>query len=418
MRSGSGLADAASGLNLLNNGARPRQAAWVDVDGDGLQLFVYGIWSRSQLFKQAPGGGFADIAGESGIQSTVNGLSAWFDADADADPDLLVSARDEFVLYLNEKGLFREIRLGRNPHGMTGAPPEYRQFGRPAFADFDGDGDIDIFVASANGSTLILNLGGTFRLEEPAARGLPSRAAAAAWVDADNDSLPDLQSVPDGLFLQTRGHRFERTGLLACDSAEPIAAGRCLWFDADNDGDRDVIISLLPRDGEAARLWSSKVLLERGIGPALDGSGSRRTSRKSRRHRRPCRRRAWRWPPPDGLCRLGRGIDLFSRTLPPVFRTGKIGATEGRLGPVAGRADRARSDSRTGQAHDFRPRPRSPRTWGRRGRELTLGTPAPPETGFRRAWPRPPWRRRAAWFRPFRAGSGASRLRLFSGDSR
>ncbi len=121
-------------------------------------------------------------------------------------------------------------------------------------------------MASANGSTLILNLGGTFRLEEPGARGLPSRAAAAAWVDADNDSLPDLQSVPDGLFLQTRGHRFERTGLLACDSAEPIAAGRCLWFDADNDGDRDVIISLLPRDGETARLWSSRFFLNGGSG--------------------------------------------------------------------------------------------------------------------------------------------------------
>jgi len=267
MKSGAGLMDAAAGMNLTGNGGRPRQAAWLDVDGDNLlELFVYGIWSRNQLFKQAPGGGFIDVTAQSGLQSTKNGLSAWFDADGDVDPDLLVAARDEFVLYLNERGLFKEVRLGPNPHAVTGAPAEYRQFGRPAFSDFDGDGDIDIYVASAEGSTMILNLGGAFRLEEPGAFGLPSRAVAAAWVDADNDSLPDLYSVPDGLFRQSGGHRFSRTGILAGDPAEAVAAARCLWFDADNDGDRDVIISVLPRDGEAARLWSSKFLKNGGSG--------------------------------------------------------------------------------------------------------------------------------------------------------
>jgi hypothetical protein len=266
LRSGAGLVDATSGTDLIGNGGRPRQPAWLDVDGDNvLELFIYGIWSRSQLFKLAPGGTFIDVTEKAGLLSTANGLSAWFDADGDIDPDLLVSAKDEFVLYLNDGGAFREVRLGPNPHALSGAPPEYRQFGRPAFSDFDGDGDIDIYVASANGSTLILNLGGAFRLEEPGLFGLPSRAVTAAWVDADNDSLPDLYSVPDGLFRQSEGHRFNRTGILAGGPDEAVAA-RCLWFDADNDGDRDVLISVLPRESEAERLWSSRFLNNEGSG--------------------------------------------------------------------------------------------------------------------------------------------------------
>jgi hypothetical protein len=264
---GTGLADSAPGLNLIGNGGRPRQPAWLDVDGDNLlELFIYGIWSRNQLFKQAPGGGFMDVTGDSGLLSAQNGLSAWFDADGDADPDLMVSARDEFVLYRNDEGRFREVRLGPNPHAESGAPPEYRQFGRPAFSDFDGDGDIDVYVASAGGSSLILNLGGVFRIVDPAIFGLPPRALAAAWVDADNDSLTDLHSVPDGLFRQSQEHRFSRTGILASEPGESLAAARCLWFDADNDGDRDVIINVLRREDEAARLWSTKFLRNDGSG--------------------------------------------------------------------------------------------------------------------------------------------------------
>lgn len=266
VRSGAAFFDAAPGMNLIPNGGRPRQAAWVDVDGDNvLELFIYGIWSRSQLFKIAPDGKFVDVTLEAGLLSTASGLSGWFDADGDADLDLLISAGDEFILYRNERGVFREVNLGPNPHPAGGAPPEYRQFGRPAFCDFDGDGDIDIYVASARGSSLIVNLGGVFRIEEPGALGLPSRAVAAAWVDADNDSLPDLHAVPGGLFRQSQGRRFLRTGWLA-DDPESAVAARCLWFDADNDGDRDPLVSVLPADQEAARLWSTRFFRNEGSG--------------------------------------------------------------------------------------------------------------------------------------------------------
>ena len=262
-----GLVEMSEALNLVANGGRSRQPAWVDIDGDNrLELFVYGIWSRCQLFASSPRGGFADVTARTGLLNPRNGFSAWFDADGDLDPDLLVSGRDELFLYRNVGGVFSEVRLGPNPRAVSGAPPEYRQFGRPAFSDFDGDGDIDIYLASANGSTVLLNRGGRFRALAPAVFGLPVRAAAAAWVDADNDSFPDLHSVPDGLFRQTEGRRFERTGLLASGPGEPPASARSLWFDADNDGDRDVLIAVLPADREASRVWTSRFLRNDGPG--------------------------------------------------------------------------------------------------------------------------------------------------------
>jgi hypothetical protein len=262
---GAGLTDVTPRMDFKKCGARPRQVAWVDVDGDSLlDLFIYGAWSRNQLFKQMPGGRFVDVTDTSGLLETQNGLSSWFDADGDGDQDLFIAGRDSFTLYLNDRGHFRETILGPAPSVGGGVEPEYRQFGRPAVADFDGDGDFDIYVASARGSAVLINEGGRFALRHPAALGLPSRAVTANWVDADNDSLPDLHTVPDGLFRQAAGHRFEKTGILGCDQGDAVVAARCNWFDADNDGDRDVLVSVLDRAGEAARIWSTRFFANNG----------------------------------------------------------------------------------------------------------------------------------------------------------
>jgi hypothetical protein len=262
---GTGLADVTPREDFKKCEARPRQVAWVDVDGDGLlDLFVCGAWSRNQLFKQMPGGRFVDVTEPSGLLATQNGLSSWFDADGDGDPDLFVAGRECFALYLNDRGHFRGTILGPTPHTGGGVEPEYRQFGRPAVADFDGDGDVDIYVASGRGSTMLINEGGRFALQDPALLGLPSRAVTANWADADNDSLPDLHTVPDGLFRQSADHRFERTGILACDQGDAVVAARCNWFDADNDGDRDVLMSVLDRTGEVARFWSTRFFVNNG----------------------------------------------------------------------------------------------------------------------------------------------------------
>jgi hypothetical protein len=258
------LVDVTSGANLRSAAVRARQVSWVDFDGDNLlDLFVYGIWSRHQLFKQSPGGRFLDITEESGLLHTDNGLSAWFDADEDGDADLFVAGA-ALELYSNENGHFHKTDLAENPQPRRSDQPEYLQLSRPSLCDFDGDGDIDIFLASAQQSAMLINDGGRFAVEDPASFGLPARAVTAAWVDIDNDSFPDLYVVPGGIFRRTDGLRFTRTGLLACPRGEDIVAARANWFDADNDGDRDVLISVLKREDEDTRRWSSKFFNNNG----------------------------------------------------------------------------------------------------------------------------------------------------------
>jgi hypothetical protein len=66
----------------------------------------------------------------------------------------------------------------------------------------------------------------------------------ASWVDFDNDGLPDLYSVPQGLFRQRRDHTFEATGLLALAPHKYMAA-IANWADLDNDGRRDLVLARL-----------------------------------------------------------------------------------------------------------------------------------------------------------------------------
>jgi hypothetical protein len=92
---------------------------------------------------------------------------------------------------------------------------------------------------------LLINDGkGRFSVVDPATKGLPRESATAGWVDFDNDGLPDLHAVPQGLFRQRRDHTFESTALLELPSRKYMAA-IVNWADFDNDGQRDVLIALL-----------------------------------------------------------------------------------------------------------------------------------------------------------------------------
>jgi hypothetical protein len=98
---------------------------------------------------------------------------------------------------------------------------------------------------------LLLNDGnGRFSIVDPATIGLPAESVTASWVDFDNDGLPDLYSVPQGLFRQRRDHTFEGTGLLALPLHKYMAA-IANWADFDNDGRRDLLLASL----ENFSLW-------------------------------------------------------------------------------------------------------------------------------------------------------------------
>jgi len=206
-----------------------------DVNGDGRDdIYVGGAkWQAGELFLQDPDGRFHAAAEPAfradSLDEDVD--AAFFDADGDGDLDLyVVSGGNEFWegaplrdrLYLNDgHGNFRRA---------DDALPDFVHNGSCVVpGDFDGDGDIDLFVGSrvvarqygvAPRSYLLENDGhGHYRdVTREKAPGLDSvgMVTGATWVDYDGDGKLDLivvgEWMPVRVFHQENGRFVDRTG--------------------------------------------------------------------------------------------------------------------------------------------------------------------------------------------------------------
>lgn len=224
-----------------------RQAAWVDFDVDGL-LDLYVVCGRTagvaledpnRLYRQTGAGRFTELAGEVGLAMPEPGSFLWFDVDEDGDPDMLWYAKGGPVLYLNEDGSFRAL-----PVEGAGKGP-FAKLAKLSMTDFDGDGDLDVFIASGKQQNLLIrNDAGTLKAMDPREIGLPAASFTADWVDYDNDGRTDLHSLPGGMYRQTDAGRFERTGRFDLPGQFYLSGARSTWADLDGDGSRDLLVAL------------------------------------------------------------------------------------------------------------------------------------------------------------------------------
>jgi hypothetical protein len=214
--------------------------AVADVNGDGLEDFFVG-GGRGQggtLFLQTPGGHFIsspDSATFLADRNCEDVDALFFDANGDGFADLYVaSGGNEYAgempelkdrLYFNDgKGHFTK---------SAGLPALFENKSVVCAADFDKDGDIDIFVggrANANiygmppQSYLLRNDGkGNFSIvTNELAKGLSNigMITDAAWADVDHDGWPDLllagEWLPPILFINNHG-RLEQAPLTEKD---------------------------------------------------------------------------------------------------------------------------------------------------------------------------------------------------------
>jgi penicillin amidase len=130
------------------------------------------------------------------------------------------------------------------------------QGGQPnAWADFDSDGDLDLYVGFRGQlSRLYRNDGGTFVDVAPAV-GLAdaNEVRAASWGDYDDDGDPDLfvgyartTTVPNRLYRNDGGKRFVDVGPEI--GVDVVATSRQASFlDYDNDGDTDLFVAFRDR---------------------------------------------------------------------------------------------------------------------------------------------------------------------------
>jgi hypothetical protein len=257
---GRGFEDVTKTSGLTKQSCRARQVAWVDFDRDArLDLFINCRNGPPQLHRQIAPGRFRDVAATVGLDKAEDGAFLWLDADSDGAPDLFVASAPAFRLYVNEAGRFRAetIEPGAAPAGPDSR--RARPFGRPTAADFDSDGDADVFVASPRGNALLLNEQGRYRVLAPPSLGLPASARTASWVDFDNDGLVDLHLIPGGLYRQRPEGRFEATGWLdpQREAGSPIVEARATWADFDNDGFRDLAMAVLEEKNRPAKRWTT-----------------------------------------------------------------------------------------------------------------------------------------------------------------
>jgi len=257
-----------------------RQISWVDFDNDGdVDLFFAIRDFPNRLFRNDDGH-FVDVSeamGITGSRATMGGV--WFDFDMDGDLDVYLGNMDGFAnrMYRNDGTGFvdvaPELGIAGGGRAINPNPGDHDMAGtiRPDIADFDNDGDFDIYVTSLGGTDgFYRNDDGHF-VSVAAEIGLAHEAyrGTAAWADFDNDGWIALYSSGT-LYKNNRGSFADVTP----DAIGGNVGGYgSVWADFDNDGAMDLALSsanhyvirnALP-PGQASRSLKVMVLNEKGI---------------------------------------------------------------------------------------------------------------------------------------------------------
>jgi hypothetical protein len=211
-----------------------------------------------------------EVADQAGLGASVSGGNThgvgvgFFDADGDGWADIFVAsgvsgdgahAWDSALWRNRGDGTFEDVSEASGVRAMLSGLDAYSV----AAADYDADGDLDVYVTAHPRDVLLQNFGdGTFvdataaagaggPESEPASNG---SSKIAAWGDLDGDGWLDLvvassqflDQPANGYLLRSRGDgTFEdataAAGLQVADEGNPCAV---LWSDYDSDGDQDL----------------------------------------------------------------------------------------------------------------------------------------------------------------------------------
>jgi len=187
---------------------------------------------------------FVDSTDEAGVPGTGigNGI-AFADYDNDGNLDLYVSADPHDILYRNNgDGTFEDVTAAA---GISMAGDGVAA----VFGDYDNDGDLDLYISVNDGLDILFqNEGGGLFRDVSAEVGIsnPNRARSASLADFDKDGFLDIyvtnENAANILYRNVNGSTFKN---VAQDmNVGHQGPGRCsVWFDYDNDGDLDLYVT-------------------------------------------------------------------------------------------------------------------------------------------------------------------------------
>jgi hypothetical protein len=230
------------------------EVEWIDYDNDGrLDMFVAnharpGDPALAMLYHNE-NGIFALLNNSDAglIEDEANGI-AWGDYNGDGNRDLFWTRNNKPSLLLANRGdgTFKQVT-----ESALGEPPG-KYFGN--WADFDNDGDLDIYTVSGkqDAVNLFKNVGdGSFALIEHGELAEDTgQWKGGYWGDYDNDGWLDLLLLGNNYYEPYPNRLYHNNGegdfirVVDCEIAsdeEPSAAAA--WADHDRDGDLDLFIA-------------------------------------------------------------------------------------------------------------------------------------------------------------------------------
>ncbi len=226
-----------------------------DYNNDGYPDLYIVREGGNLLYKNTGKGTFAEVTGDAGVgDKTAGNRSVFFDFDHDGDLDLYITRPHENILYRNNgDGTFTDYT---KESGLSGGDANSL---KAVFADFDDDGDIDLFVLNKNASNILFSnqRQGVFK-EVTGASGLPAGkgSCSVASGDYNNDGFQDLfiaSSVPGHSSL----FRNKGNGTFVADkrskdlevTLQHLQTFDAAFLDFDNDGFLDLLVTGRPDNG-------------------------------------------------------------------------------------------------------------------------------------------------------------------------